>query len=187
MQSDEVVLLGDEAIALGAVHAGLGAAYGYPGTPSTEILEYLIPLYERGKGPRAAWCANEKTAYEEALGTSFAGKRALVTMKHVGLNRPRPSYPPPTCLSNKAALQHLNTQLLMAAEKLAGPLSLRGHAPREVQELPLLKENVRHELDEGYASAITVIMRPPHPTAGQMAVGAGFCFLEVQVSDAFHR
>ncbi len=86
MQSDEVVLLGDEAIALGAVHAGLGAAYGYPGTPSTEILEYLIPLYERGKGPRAAWCANEKTAYEEALGTSFAGKRALVTMKHVGLN-----------------------------------------------------------------------------------------------------
>ena len=86
MQSDEVVLLGDEAIALGAVHAGLGAAYGYPGTPSTEILEYLIPLFERGKGPRAAWCANEKTAYEEALGTSFAGKRALVTMKHVGLN-----------------------------------------------------------------------------------------------------
>ena len=86
MQSDEVVLLGDEAIALGAIHAGLGAAYGYPGTPSTEILEYLIPLFEGGKGPRAAWCANEKTAYEEALGTSFAGKRALVTMKHVGLN-----------------------------------------------------------------------------------------------------
>jgi indolepyruvate ferredoxin oxidoreductase alpha subunit len=86
MESDDVVLLGDEAIALGAAHAGLGAAYGYPGTPSTEILEYLIGLFERGKGPRAAWCANEKTAYEEALGTSFAGKRALVTMKHVGLN-----------------------------------------------------------------------------------------------------
>jgi indolepyruvate ferredoxin oxidoreductase, alpha subunit len=86
MGSDDVVLLADEAIALGAVHAGLGAAYGYPGTPSTEILEYLIALYEKGRGPRAAWCANEKTAYEEALGASFAGKRALVTMKHVGLN-----------------------------------------------------------------------------------------------------
>lgn len=86
MGSEDAVLLADEAIALGAVHAGLGAAYGYPGTPSTEILEYLIALYERGAGPRAAWCANEKTAYEEALGASFAGRRALVTMKHVGLN-----------------------------------------------------------------------------------------------------
>ena len=86
MDSDEVVLLGDEAIALGALHAGLGAAYGYPGTPSTEILEYLLGLYEAGKGPRAAWCANEKTAYEEALGASFSGTRAIVTMKHVGLN-----------------------------------------------------------------------------------------------------
>jgi len=86
MASDEVVLLADEAIALGAVHAGLSSAYGYPGTPSTEILEYLIALFEAGKGPRASWCANEKTAYEEALGASFAGKRTLVTMKHVGLN-----------------------------------------------------------------------------------------------------
>ncbi len=80
----EVVLLGDEAVALGAVHAGLTAAYAYPGTPSTEILEYLI-RYGKGR-PHAAWCANEKTAYEEALGTSFAGRRALVAMKHVGLN-----------------------------------------------------------------------------------------------------
>jgi Indolepyruvate ferredoxin oxidoreductase, alpha and beta subunits len=84
--SCELVLLGDEALAQGAADAGLSAAYGYPGTPSTEILEYLIALYERGKIPFAAWCANEKTAYEEALGVSFAGGRALVTMKHVGLN-----------------------------------------------------------------------------------------------------
>jgi indolepyruvate ferredoxin oxidoreductase alpha subunit len=83
-------LLGDEAVALGAVHAGLSAAYGYPGTPSTEILEYLIDAAEKAEaGPgafRAAWCSNEKTALEAALGTSFAGRRALVTMKHVGLN-----------------------------------------------------------------------------------------------------
>ncbi|MDR2553054.1 MAG: indolepyruvate ferredoxin oxidoreductase subunit alpha [Treponema sp.] len=93
-------LLGDEALALGAIHAGLSAAYGYPGTPSTEIMEYLqdaaaspggpdLPAprpLEDGGGFIARWCANEKTALEAALGTSFSGKRSLVTMKHVGLN-----------------------------------------------------------------------------------------------------
>ena len=83
---NELALLGDEAVALGAVHAGMTAAYGYPGTPSTEIIAYLIELSRSGKGPFATWCANEKTAYEEALGVSYAGRRALVTMKHVGLN-----------------------------------------------------------------------------------------------------
>ncbi len=82
----DLVLLGDEALSLGAIHAGLSAGFGYPGTPSTEILEYLITKYENGTGPVAQWCANEKTAYESALGASFAGKRTLVTMKHVGLN-----------------------------------------------------------------------------------------------------
>ena len=85
-------LLGDEAIAIGALHAGISAAYGYPGTPSTEILTYLIETAKREtqenvKNPLvASWCSNEKTALEAALGTSFAGKRALVTTKHVGLN-----------------------------------------------------------------------------------------------------
>ncbi|MFP3041564.1 thiamine pyrophosphate-dependent enzyme [Treponema primitia] len=86
----EQALLGDEAAALGAIHAGLSAAYGYPGTPSTEIMEYLI---ENAAGNahipeafHASWCTNEKTALEAALGVSFAGRRAMVTMKHVGLN-----------------------------------------------------------------------------------------------------
>jgi indolepyruvate ferredoxin oxidoreductase alpha subunit len=82
----EVVLLGDEAVALGAIHAGLTAAYAYPGTPSTEILEYLIRHEGKHGRPHASWCANEKTAYESALGVSFAGCRTLVAMKHVGLN-----------------------------------------------------------------------------------------------------
>lgn len=82
----DMVLLGDEAVALAAVHSGLSAAYAYPGTPSTEIMEYLL-RYRRGHGgPHAAWCTNEKTAYEEALGVSFAGRRAMTSMKHVGLN-----------------------------------------------------------------------------------------------------
>ncbi len=82
----EMVLLGDEAVAMGAIHAGLTAAYAYPGTPSTEIMEFLIRYAQKNKKPLAQWCANEKTAYEDALGVSFTGKRALVSMKHVGLN-----------------------------------------------------------------------------------------------------
>jgi len=79
------MLLGDEAVALAAMHAGVSGAYAYPGTPSTEILEYLVPRAAAG-GFTAHWCANEKTAYEQALGMSMLGRRALVAMKHVGLN-----------------------------------------------------------------------------------------------------
>jgi len=80
------ILLGDEAVALGAVHAGISAAYSYPGTPASEILEYLIRASEGGRKFTAVWSVNEKTAYEEALGVSFAGKRSMVSFKHVGLN-----------------------------------------------------------------------------------------------------
>ena len=83
--SQKLALLGDEAVALGAIHAGISAAYGYPGTPSTEILQYLLDEYAKG-GPVARWCSNEKTALEAAMGVSFAGRRSIVTMKHVGLN-----------------------------------------------------------------------------------------------------
>ncbi len=81
------LLLGDEALALGALHAGLSGVYAYPGTPSTEITEYIQshPL-AASRGVHCGWSTNEKTAMEEALGMSFAGKRALVCMKHVGMN-----------------------------------------------------------------------------------------------------
>jgi len=81
------LLLGDEAIALGAIRAGLSGVYAYPGTPSTEITEYIQASPEaREKGIRSRWCTNEKTAMEAALGMSYCGKRALVCMKHVGMN-----------------------------------------------------------------------------------------------------
>ncbi|MBR5574398.1 MAG: indolepyruvate ferredoxin oxidoreductase [Paludibacteraceae bacterium] len=85
------LLLGDEAIAQGAIDAGLSGVYAYPGTPSTEITEY-IQLSEKRKGDEAKgkifcqWATNEKTAMEGALGMSYMGKRALVCMKHVGMN-----------------------------------------------------------------------------------------------------
>lgn len=81
------LLLGDEAIALGAINAGLSGAYGYPGTPSTEIMEYVqANKVAKDRNIHSHWSSNEKTAYEEALGMSYAGKRSIVTMKHVGLN-----------------------------------------------------------------------------------------------------
>lgn len=83
----KLLMLGDQAIALGAIHAGITGVYAYPGTPSTEITEYIqeSPLADE-LGIYSKWCANEKTAMEAALGVSYIGKRALVCMKHVGLN-----------------------------------------------------------------------------------------------------
>ena len=81
------LLLGDEAIAQAALDAGLSGVYAYPGTPSTEITEYIqmAPITAE-KNIHNRWCSNEKTAMEAALGMSFAGKRSLVCMKHVGMN-----------------------------------------------------------------------------------------------------
>ncbi len=81
------LLLGDEAIAQGAIDAGLSGVYAYPGTPSTEITEYIqmSPLAKE-RDIHRRWSSNEKTAMEAALGMSYMGKRALVCMKHVGLN-----------------------------------------------------------------------------------------------------
>lgn len=81
------LLLGAEAIAQAALDAGISGVYAYPGTPSTEITEY-IQRSQQSKDPfvRSAWATNEKTAYEAALGMSYAGRRSLVCMKHVGLN-----------------------------------------------------------------------------------------------------
>ena len=81
-ETGKVLLSGNEAIARGAYEAGVKVASGYPGTPSTEILENLC-TYE---GVYTEWAPNEKVAVEVALGAAFAGVRALATMKHVGLN-----------------------------------------------------------------------------------------------------
>jgi len=83
----KLLLLGDEAIAQGAMDSGLSGMYAYPGTPSTEIMEYIQASVEAAeRGIHRSWSANEKTALEAALGMSYAGKRAMVAMKHVGLN-----------------------------------------------------------------------------------------------------
>jgi indolepyruvate ferredoxin oxidoreductase alpha subunit len=81
------LLLGNEALAQGAIDAGLSGVYAYPGTPSTEITEYIQKIEKINEfGIHSTWSVNEKTAMEAALGMSYAGKRSMVVMKHVGLN-----------------------------------------------------------------------------------------------------
>jgi indolepyruvate ferredoxin oxidoreductase alpha subunit len=78
------LLSGNEAIARGAFEAGITFASGYPGTPSTEILETIATKYN--KNVYTEWAPNEKVAFEAAAATALAGGNALTTMKHVGLN-----------------------------------------------------------------------------------------------------
>ena len=79
VKQELLALNGDEAVALGAIHAGLSGGYSYPGTPVSEIMEYLIKAAEKEKTFKASWSINEKATFEEALGVSYAGKRALVS------------------------------------------------------------------------------------------------------------
>jgi indolepyruvate ferredoxin oxidoreductase alpha subunit len=82
MEKNLQLLSGNESLALGAYHAGVQVATAYPGTPSTEILENL----SRFKDIYAEWSTNEKVAMEVGMGAAYTGARAMVSMKHVGLN-----------------------------------------------------------------------------------------------------
>ena len=83
----KTLFLGDEAVAQAALAAGLSGVYAYPGTPSTEITEFIQNSKQGRAGEvHSIWAGNEKTAMESAIGMSYAGKRAMVCMKHVGLN-----------------------------------------------------------------------------------------------------
>jgi indolepyruvate ferredoxin oxidoreductase alpha subunit len=80
---DKKLLSGNEAIGRGAIDAGISVATSYPGTPATEILEYIAA---NADGIHAEWSVNEKVALETAIGASYAGVRAICSMKHVGVN-----------------------------------------------------------------------------------------------------
>lgn len=82
------LLMGNEIIAMGALRAGVGLVCGYPGTPSTEVLETVAKLKAKGEidDVYVEWSVNEKSALEVAAGAAYAGVRCLVTMKQVGLN-----------------------------------------------------------------------------------------------------
>ena len=79
--AQRMLISGNEALALSMLHCNVQVAAGYPGTPSSEILENYSEI-----GGFAQWCPNEKVAAEVALGAAFGHARSVVTMKHVGLN-----------------------------------------------------------------------------------------------------
>ncbi len=82
-----LLVLGDEAVGQGAIDSGVSGIYAYPGTPSTEIMQYVQNCVQRESlNIHSKWSTNEKTAFEAALGMSYAGKRTMICMKHVGLN-----------------------------------------------------------------------------------------------------
>ena len=81
---DVKYLLGNEAIAHGCLEASLDTAFGYPGTPSSEVIDTLRAWPDRQS--YVEWSVNEKVAYDQALASSWCGMRSIVTMKHVGLN-----------------------------------------------------------------------------------------------------
>lgn len=82
-ETNKVIMLGNEAIARGAYEAGVKVSAAYPGTPSTEISEYLVQYKD---SLYCEWSPNEKVATEVAVGASLAGTRAMACMKHVGFN-----------------------------------------------------------------------------------------------------
>ena len=81
MAEQRIILSGDEAVAEAALACGVKLGTGYPGTPSTEILEHFSAI-----GGNAEWAPNEKVAMEVASGVAFSGAKTIVTMKHVGVN-----------------------------------------------------------------------------------------------------
>ena len=84
----KLVLMGNEAIAYGALTAGVAVASGYPGTPSSEVIDTLLELISSGRvnRPYVEWAVNERVAFEICLGASLTGARSLVTMKAPGIN-----------------------------------------------------------------------------------------------------
>ncbi len=82
---ERVLLLGNEAVARGAIEAGVQVATSYPGTPASEILSAIASVADRF-GVHAEWSTNEMVAFETAAGAAIAGVRSMVSMKHVGLN-----------------------------------------------------------------------------------------------------
>lgn len=86
--SSKLVLMGNEAIAYGALTAGVAVASGYPGTPSSEVIDTLLELISSGKvnRPYVEWAVNERVAFEICLGASLTGARSLATMKAPGIN-----------------------------------------------------------------------------------------------------
>lgn len=175
------LLLGDEALALGALHAGLSGAYAYPGTPSTEILEYIAaqPL-TRERGIHARWSSNEKTAVEAALGMSYAGRRAIVSMKHVGVNVAADA------IVNSAMTGANGGLLIVAADDPSMHSSQNEQDSRfyaQFAMLPLLEPSTQQEAYDMAASGFELSERYKIPVMVRMVTRLAHSRANVESSD----
>jgi len=152
----KLLLLGDEAIAQGALDAGISGIYAYPGTPSTEITEFIQnSKFAHENHIHSSWSTNEKTAMESALGMSYAGKRTMVCMKHVGLN--------------VAADPFINSAITGAN---GGIMVVSADDPS--------MHSSQNEQDSRFFGkfALVPILEPSHPQEAYDMVGYGFDFSE---------
>ena len=175
------LLLGDEALALGTLHAGLSGAYAYPGTPSTEILEYIAaqPL-TRERGIHARWSSNEKTAVEAALGMSYAGRRAIVSMKHVGVNVAADA------IVNSAMTGANGGLLIVAADDPSMHSSQNEQDSRfyaQFAMLPLLEPSTQQEAYDMAASGFELSERYKIPVMVRMVTRLAHSRANVESSD----
>ena len=126
------LLTGNEALALGALRAGVKVATGYPGTPSTGCIESLLLLDSadlRSKGVHVEWSTNEKVAFEIASGAAWAGQRALCTMKMSGVNVAYDSHHVHRLLGRRGRHGHLRRRRSRRERRhvRTGLARLRGH------------------------------------------------------------
>ena len=159
------LMLGDEAIAQGAIDAGVSGVYAYPGTPSTEIMEYVQLSKEAATlGIHRRWSANEKTAMEAAIGMSYAGKRAMVCFKHVGLNVAADAFV-------NAAITGVNGGLVVL-----------------VADDPSMHSSQNEQDSRNYARfALVPCLEPSNQQEAYEMVGKGFALLRVTTRMAHSR
>ena len=132
-------LMGNAAIALGAVAAGVNVVAGYPGTPSTEVLETVAK--NRPDDVYVEWSVNEKAAMELAAGAAYAGARSMVTMKQVGLNV---ASDPLMSLESKEEWSFLSQMIL--ARSLLRPSRIPGIFPDFPNFLALIHHPLRKRM-----------------------------------------
>ena len=158
------MIMGNQAIALGALKAGVNLVAGYPGTPSSEIIEF-ISKYKEKTGTYVEWSVNEKAAAEVAAGASYAGSRTLITMKQVGLNV---AADPVMCLSYVG----VKGGMVIVSADDPGPISSQTEQDTrnfaQFSKLPCLDPSTPHEAYEMVQEAFElseryntpVILRP---------------------------
>jgi indolepyruvate ferredoxin oxidoreductase alpha subunit len=173
-------MTGNEALALGALHAGIKVATGYPGTPSTGALESLLLLDP--PGVHVEWSTNEKVAFEIALGAAWAGHRALCTMKMSGLNVAYDS------LISAAYSGTVGGLVIYVADDpgvSAGMAEQDSRGFAQMSDLPMIEPTSAAEAYQLVQTAFEVSERASTPVFIRLVTSTASSFAPVQVRDSY--